>query len=84
MNAEALCYGCHSHVGGTDQRIRECLNEDQYALLLELKNDIDRAKQVRKTKGAGDIAKHYREELARMKALRSNGETGRIEFVGWV
>lgn len=84
LNAEALCYGCHSHVGGTEQRIRECLTESQYDLLIELKNNIDRAKQVRKTKGVGDIAKHYRNELARMKELRSKGETGRIEFVGWV
>lgn len=53
-------------------------------MLIELKNNIDRAKQVRKTKGVGDIAKHFRNELARMKELRSKGETGRIEFVGWV
>lgn len=52
--------------------------------MIELKNNIDRGKQVRKTKGTGEIAKHFRNELARMKELRANGETGRIEFVGWI
>jgi len=30
-----------------------------------------------------EIAAHYRKELARMQALRKQGETGRIEFESW-
>ena len=34
------------------------------------------------TKGKGDIAKHYRDELEKMKKQREDGVMGRIEFVG--
>ena len=29
------------------------------------------------------IAKHYREELAKMVELRADGKRGRIEFLSW-
>jgi len=80
LNAESLCYGCHSHEGGTKERIEECLSEFERELLIDLKADIGLAKMYRKTKGKGEIAKHYREELKRMQGLRKNGETGRLEF----
>jgi hypothetical protein len=83
MNAEALCYGCHSHYGGTEDRRREVLSQGEIEMLAEKRNDVSLAKEARKTKGKGEIAKHYREELKRMKELRYKGKTGRIEFVGW-
>lgn len=79
-NAEALCYGCHSHEGGTQERMNQTLTEAEQQLLRERKEDIGLAKLYRKTKGKGEIAKHFREEHARMVALREQGETGRIEF----
>lgn len=83
LNAEALCYGCHSHVGGTQERREQVLNKSQIELLFELKNDGMRGRAYRKTKGKGDVAKHYRNEFARMRRLRELGERGVIEFVGW-
>jgi len=84
LNAESLCYGCHSHYGGTEERMRTQLSDYEYALLLERKEDIPLAKMYRKTKGKGDIAKHFRQELARMVELRELGMTGRIEFEGYL
>lgn len=83
-NAEALCYGCHSHHGGTQQRMDEVLTEAQQELLRERRDDIGLAKEYRRTKGRGAIAKHYRDELERMQSLRAQGETGRIEFEEWL
>lgn len=79
-NGESLCYGCHSHYGGTETRAKEVLGEGLFDLLTEKKNDTNLGKLYRKTKGKGDIAKHYREEFKRMRELRAQGVTGRIEF----
>ena len=84
MNAEALCYGCHSHYGGTKERINEVMTEAEQDLLRERKDDIRLAKSYRQTKGTGAIAKHYRDELQRMRELRASGETGLIEFEEWL
>lgn len=66
-NAESLCYGCHSLTGGTQDRIDEVMTHAQQDLLREKMNDIPLAKMYRKTKGRGGIAKHYRDELARIE-----------------
>jgi hypothetical protein len=68
LNAEALCYGCHSHHGGTEERRKEVLTEYEQALLFERKADIGLAKLYRKTKGVGPIAKYYREQLKEIEA----------------
>ena len=83
LNAEALCYGCHSHHGGTEQRRKEVMSELEQSILYEKMNDHDLGREARKTKGKGDIAKHYREELEKMKKQREDGVMGRIEFVGY-
>lgn len=80
LNAEALCYGCHSLTGGTEDRRKEVLTEYEIDLLWERKRDQDLGKLAKKTKGKGEIAKHYRQELARMQQLRDQGEVGRIDF----
>ncbi len=83
MNAEALCYGCHSFTGGTEERMREVMTEAQFEILRDKKNDIGLGRIVRKTKGKGEIAKHYREELKKLQERRANGEVGYLEFEGW-
>lgn len=30
-----------------------------------------------------DMYSHYKDELERMRNIRANGETGRIEFLAW-
>jgi hypothetical protein len=84
LNAEALCYGCHSHYGGTQERRQSVLTEWEQDVLFERKADTGLGKMYRKTKGVGEIAKHYRDELKRMRELREAGETGRIEFESYL
>lgn len=87
-NAEAACYGCHQKLEGSPHdfylRWMEKLGEGAYQILLEKKNDTNLGKEYRRTKGKGDVAKHYREELKRMRELKADGETGRIEFDSWL
>ena len=70
-NAESHCYGCHAYFEGSPHEFTQWwlnkLGEGAYELLLERKNDIGLGKMYRKTKGKGDIAKHFRDELERMK-----------------
>ena len=78
LNAIAACYGCHMKEGGN--WMQRMLTEEQRQLLQEMANDTYRGKEARKTKGKGPIAKHYREQLDQMKALRECATRGRIEF----
>lgn len=60
--------------------MQRSLTEEERQLLQEMAEDTFRGKEARRTKGKGDIAKHYREQLDQMKALRECGATGRLEF----
>ena len=86
-NAEAACYGCHQKLEGSPHdfylRWMEKLGEGAYQLLLERKNDTDRGREARKTKGKGEIAKHYRDEHEKMVAVRDSFHAERIEFTGY-
>ncbi|MEW8119471.1 MAG: hypothetical protein AB2792_20090 [Candidatus Thiodiazotropha sp.] len=84
MNAEALCMACHFKEGGTNERMHKVMTDAQIEILRDKKNDTGLGKLVRKTKGKGDIAKHYKAELERMRSLRAEGVTGRIEFENYV
>ena len=56
------------------------LSEFEQDLLFERKRDTRLGRMYRQTKGKGEIAKHYREELERMQEQRARGEVGRLEF----
>jgi hypothetical protein len=60
--------------------MQRMLSEEQRLLLREMADDNYRGKEARKTKGKGPIAKHYREQLDEMRALRECGAIGRLEF----
>jgi hypothetical protein len=60
------------------------LTEAEHDLLRERRDDLRLAKMYRATKGKGDIAKHYRDQLKSMQERRELGETGRIEFDEWL
>ncbi len=83
MNAECLCTGCHFLEGGTQQRREEVLTDQQQDILFEKMRDKSLGREARKTKGKGEIAKHYREEFKKMSDLRQELDAGRIEFTGW-
>jgi hypothetical protein len=59
------------------------LTEQERALLEELKNDTARGKLYRKTKGVGEISKHYREQYDQLRALRECGAKGQLTIEDW-
>ena len=63
----------HEHTDWT----RRKLGEFKYQALIERKNDISLGKLYRKTKGKGEIAKHYREQLQLL-------EDGADDFEAWL
>lgn len=80
MNAEALCTGCHFLEGGTEQRRKQVLTEAEQEILFEKMRDTGLGRLMRKTKGKGLIAKHYRGELKIIQEKRAEGILGFIKF----
>ena len=82
-NVAALCYGCHSYIdrdsGYKEKWFRKYLGEGLADLMVE--QAAQPAYGIKKQKK--EIAKHYREELKRLKQLRLDGVTGKIEIVGY-
>jgi len=83
LNAESLCTGCHFLEGGL-KRADGNLTEFQLDVLTDLVNDTGLGKEIRKTKGKGEIAKHFREQHKLMLEKRSQGVKGRLEFEDWI
>jgi hypothetical protein len=52
--------------------------------LRELRDDKTLGRAYKRTRGKGDIAAHYRSELARIKQARADGVVGRIDFEVWL
>lgn len=86
LNAFAHCFYCHQKLGSNPHLFVEWTKAvlgDRYAVLVELSQNITRAKESRQTKGKGEIARHYQNEYLRMVSMRARGVTGRIEFTGY-
>ena len=88
LNAMALCYGCHSLIGSRAKKHRDLyvkvFGASADDIVNEMSNDIQRGKEYHRTKGKGEIAKHYQSEYERMMGIRAEGVTGRIEFVAYL
>lgn len=87
LNAFAHCFHCHQLLGSNPDKfywwVKEQLGE-QYRLLIELERDIVRGKEVKRTKGKGEIADHYEAEYCMMRLMREAGAPERLEFKGWL
>lgn len=72
-NCRALCYGCHSYVGGNPDIHRrdmlEVLGPGLYETLLERSNDSRLGRIVKRSEA--EIAAHYRAEHKRMVEHRA-------------
>lgn len=72
-NAEALCYGCHSHMGGNPvlhtERIREKLGPHLFDALRERAQSTELGRMAKRQEK--EIRKHYRRQL---EAVRQGGE----------
>ena len=87
LNAFALCSGCHSYFTANPMNFSVFVKNklcEKYDILNEVSRDIMRGKEYVRAIKSGDAAKHYKKENERMLELRSQGNTGRIEFVGYI
>ena len=86
LNAISLCYGCHRLVGSRrlhDDLYVKIFGESAQDIINEKRNNITLYKEMKRTKGRGEIAKHYKSEYERMMGIRAEGVTGRIDFIGY-
>lgn len=88
LNAFAHCYGCHSYLGANPTEFASWVQSKiglhaMYSLNYA-REDTNLGRQYRKTKGTGEIAKYFRGVYQDMLNKRDNGETGRIDFAGWL
>ncbi|MFZ5589617.1 MAG: hypothetical protein ACOY4M_08290 [Pseudomonadota bacterium] len=70
--------------GAHDELYERVFGKYAAEIIEEKAKDVSLAKRYRRTKGIGDIAKHYKAEYERMMQLRAEGATGRLEFVGYL
>tara|TARA_B100002052_G_scaffold279881_1_gene287516 strand:+ start:119 stop:301 length:183 start_codon:yes stop_codon:yes gene_type:complete len=60
------------------------LTEFQLDVLTDLVNDTKLGREIRKTKGKGEIAKHFRQQHKLMQEKRSQGIKGRLDFEDYI
>lgn len=82
LNAAAHCFTCHQMLG-ENPPIFTLWIEKHLGPLFELLVEKHRVIQKICKKDRLAIRAHYREQLAQMEERRANGETGRLEFVGY-
>lgn len=84
-NSFCHCTACHFRFGADRQLQRQhheaVFGSGMYEIIEERKNDTSLGRRVKREQK--EIAKHYRQEYERMRGLRKQGITGRIEFVGY-
>ena len=60
------------------------LSEFEIGILTDLVNDLGLGKEMRRTKGKGEIAKHFRKQYQLMREKREEGVLGRLDFEDYV
>jgi len=87
-NAASICAHHHLWLEANPHEHRkffeERLGEGLYQILLEKKNNTSLGKEYKRTKGVGPVSIHYKRQYEDMQDKRNAGDTGRIEFVGWI
>lgn len=84
LNAIALCTGCHMKYTANPlqftQFVISKIGKQGHDILIELSRELIRAtKQLKK-----EVGVHYKQEYKKMAEKRSEGEIGRIEFMGFL
>lgn len=84
-NAFAHCHGCHKHFSANPYYftswVEGKIGEGAVQILREKKEDIGYAKTIKKN--LPDVARHYRDELERLRSLRMDGATGKLKIIGY-
>ena len=89
LNAFALCHGCHQYFDKGRRVEFDNLHVrvfGSYArdIVREKAQDITIGKTAKRTKGKGEIARHYKSEYERMLEIRAGGVRGRLEFKAFI
>jgi uncharacterized CHY-type Zn-finger protein len=88
LNAFCLCFACHNYFHENPDNftawVENKLGDALIGILREKANNIDFGIQVRRTKGKGDIAEHYKSQYEHMLEKRQIGRTERLSFYGWL
>lgn len=83
LNAMCLCASCHATFTDAPTEwgrfVIKTIGEGQYEILRERINMIFKYSKSEKNK----IAQHYREEYARLRKLRKDGQQGFIPIIGY-
>lgn len=84
LNAVALCTACHFHYTANPTLFTEFV----IGKIGKLGHDIliEKRREILKTTAnlRKEIGTHYREEYKKMAEQRAQGDTGRIEFTGYL
>lgn len=83
-NAWSHCYGCHSKFEGDPYKFTHWVAERLGSGRVEILREKAYAVTKLSDKDKKEMAAHFRAELKRLEALRKQGETGRLEFAGWL
>lgn len=83
LNAMALDYACHRHVGENPidhvELYLKVFGQDAYDEIRRLKEVIVR----KRDRPDREVARHLKSEYDRLKEARLAGESGRVEFEGY-
>lgn len=80
LNALALCYGCHQYVGSRPNEHSDLMWKLHGIVVVDGLRKLASQPARGLRKQVAVIAKHYRDELKRLQALRAEGAVGRLEF----
>jgi hypothetical protein len=83
-NAVAHCFGCHQRLGGNPIEFAEWATSHLGGHVVEMLRE--KAHRITKLRDADKAAlkAHLRDQLKQMREKRQQGETGRIEFEGFL
>lgn len=82
-NVAALCYGCHSYLDREPYQKTAWFEERLGIGLAGIIQEKARRPAYGIKKLKKEISKHYREEHKRLKQLRADGVTGKLEVIGF-
>jgi hypothetical protein len=86
LNVFAHCYGCHAKFEGNPHVFREWvlsrIGTESYDVVIEKSNNLMLGKQARQEKQ--HIAEFYKNIFQALRYVRNNGQTGRLEFTGYL
>jgi hypothetical protein len=88
LNAFCHCFYCHRKVEADPDYfhawVEKKIGLEGLAILREKAYDVRLAKEVRRTRGKGEIAKHFEKEYFRIYQLRVEKKSDDFTFIGYL